>query len=79
MADSNGDNGRADDHVVVAVRCPKCNGLRGVTTRQACRAETTLCRECLFGHVVPRGAYFEFWTAGFSGEEIEAMARAIWG
>lgn len=59
------------------IRCPVCDGLRSVDVRwQHSKAP---CRECRSGRVVLREHFFGFWLEHFTHQEIEDMARAIWG
>ena len=63
---------------VILVRCPCCQGLRSVSQRHASRYSGP-CRACARGDVIPRSSFCSFWSERFSDEEIETMARAIWG
>lgn len=63
---------------VLTVRCERCGGLRGVTRRHFYRSPA-MCAECVKGNVVERTHYHNYWLKRFSREEIEQMARAIWG
>ena len=63
---------------VVTVRCPSCKGLRGVNARHALR-NGKICADCKRGNVVKKSQFHNYWTARFSMEEIDEMARAIWG
>jgi hypothetical protein len=60
------------------VRCPSCNGLRPVSQRIVLRVRRT-CLDCRKGNVVYREDFYDFWTQNFSMQEIEEMAKAIWG
>jgi hypothetical protein len=62
---------------IVLVRCPSCEGLRGIAKRNA--STKALCGECRKGNVVPRWTFCGFWVELFSDEEINEMAEAIWG
>ena len=62
---------------VIAVRCPSCGGLRGVSARHASRIGGN-CSECRKGRVVRREDFYVFWLERFSPDEIREMARAIW-
>lgn len=62
------------------VRCPSCGGLRGVLKRFATRyGYGKLCGDCRKGNVVPRTQFHNYWLERFSRDEIEEMARGIWG
>ena len=63
---------------VITVRCPSCKGLRGVSQRHALR-NGKLCADCKRGKIVKKSQFHNYWTARFSTEEINEMARAIWG
>jgi hypothetical protein len=63
---------------VVAVRCPSCGGLRGVSARHAARNGGN-CWDCKKGRVVRREDFYAFWLERFSPDEIREMAQAIWG
>lgn len=63
----------------VMVRCWQCNGLRPVERRFATRYGNSLCGDCRAGRVVPRTRFHNYWLERFTMEEIEEMARAIWG
>ena len=62
---------------LTVIRCPLCQGLRSIAERNA--HSGALCSECRRGRVVPRTQYHRYWTERFSREEIESMAKAIWG
>ena len=62
---------------IILVRCPCCQGLRGVGRRHVTR-DPLECPECRRGRVVLRSAYFAFWLERFTWEEIREMARAVW-
>lgn len=62
---------------LVLVRCKTCGGLRGVTRRNAESAKT--CKDCRRGKVVKKSQFHNYWTARFTMQEIEDMAKAIWG
>lgn len=61
----------------MTVRCPVCQGLRGITRRNAHTAGP--CRSCRSGDVVPKSRYHNFWLERYTIEEIEEMGKAIWG
>jgi hypothetical protein len=63
---------------LVLVRCPSCQGLRGVSVSNA-RQYGGRCKDCKRGKVVPRVTFCSFWAERFSTEEITQMAKAIWG
>ena len=63
---------------LVMVRCPDCQGLRGISIRHA-RPEPSPCMDCRRGKVVPRWTFCTYWTDRFTMEEIMDMAKAIWG
>lgn len=60
------------------IRCPRCQGLRGVLAR-AERRQPGECVDCRSGNIVPRWTFCGFWVELFSDDEIEEMAKAIWG
>jgi len=62
---------------IALVRCPSCQGLRALSNRN--RKSEALCADCRKGNVVPRWTFCTFWVERFTEEEIEEMARAIWG
>lgn len=62
---------------LLIVRCPSCQGLRGVPKRNI--ATASVCNECRRGHVVPKSQFHNYWTKRFTFEEIQEMAVAIWG
>lgn len=63
---------------VKVVRCPSCGGLRGISARHIERYNR-VCPDCRRGEVVTRTRYHNFWLKRFTREEIDEMARAIWG
>jgi hypothetical protein len=63
---------------VVLVRCPSCQGLRGVSRRHVTR-NGGLCVDCRHGRVVPRARFYGYWTIRFTMDEIAEMSKAIWG
>jgi len=63
---------------VILVRCPCCQGLRSVSQRHASRYSGP-CRACARGDVIPRSSFCSFWSERFSEEEIEQMAKALFG
>ena len=65
---------RAKIEEVILVRCPSCQGLRGVSRNH----HSDICRDCKKGKVIPRWTFCSFWVERFSMEEIDEMARAIW-
>jgi hypothetical protein len=38
-----------------------------------------MCIDCRNGNVVKKSQFHNYWTARFTMDEIEDMARAIWG
>ena len=62
---------------IVLVRCPSCQGLRGISSRN--RKTSALCHDCRKGRVVPRWTFCTFWVERFTEEEIEEMAKALFG
>ena len=63
---------------VETVRCPVCNGLRGIQKRHLNRS-SKICPDCRKGHVVTRTQFHNYWLERYSIEEIQEMGRAIWG
>ena len=63
---------------VETVRCPVCNGLRGIQKRHLTRSKH-ICPDCRKGHVVTRTQFHNYWLERYSMEEIREMGRAIWG
>ena len=61
---------------VLLVRCPTCNGLRGVNRRHVTRHNGT-CGECRAGRVVTRERFYDFWLEQFTPDEIKEMGQAI--
>jgi hypothetical protein len=61
---------------LTTVRCPSCNGLRGVSH---IKNSGRLCKDCRKGHIVPRTQFHNYWLTRFSIDEITEMGRAIWG
>ena len=59
------------------VRCPSCGGLRSIAYRN--RDTPAFCPSCRKGKVVRMSQYHNYWLKRFTREEIEAMAKAIWG
>ena len=57
--------------------CPSCFGLRSISFRT--RSSEARCGDCRRGHVVTVAAFHCFWLERFTVEEIEEMARSIWG
>lgn len=63
---------------VILVRCPSCQGLRGVSRRHVTR-NGGICVDCRHGRVVPRAHFYGYWTIRFTMDEIAEMSKAIWG
>lgn len=70
---------RASEEGVALVRCPSCDGLRGVSMRRSRDTALALCPDCMRGNVVTRAEYHQWWLDRFTPEEIRALGRAIWG
>ena len=63
---------------VVLVYCPSCGNPHVLSARHARRH--TVCKPCSHGRSQePISAYYSFWLERFSREEIQQMAKAIWG
>lgn len=63
---------------LTVIRCPECGGLRGCLKGHE-RRQPGRCKECRSGRVVKRADFWAFWLASFTEDEIDEMARAIWG
>ena len=63
---------------LIMVRCPMCQGLRPVPRRHVTR-NGEVCKDCRSGRVITRTQFHNYWTKRFSTDEIEEMAKAIWG
>ncbi len=63
---------------ISVTRCPSCGGLRSVSERRA-RESGGRCMDCRKGKVIRIEEFYDFWFSSFSQEEIEDMARAMWG
>ena len=61
---------------VYVIRCPSCDGLRGVQERHVTRSEK-MCQDCRRGKVIRREDFYGFWLEQFSDDEIKEMADAI--
>lgn len=59
------------------VRCRCCDGLRSLARRN--ESSEALCKDCRSGRVTTRMDYFGWWEERFTPDEIEGMAKAIWG
>jgi hypothetical protein len=55
-----------------------CKGLRSVAARHVTR-NGKVCKDCRSGKVISRSQFHNYWTVRYSLEEIQEMARAIWG
>lgn len=64
----------------VAVRCPGC-GCGRLVSRSWARRMPSLCADCRDPERarLQREEFRRYWLARFSRDEIEEMARAIWG
>lgn len=58
------------------IRCPTCDGLRGVHARHLPR-QKPVCGDCRNGHVIRREHFYAFWLEQFTPDEIREMADAI--
>lgn len=62
----------------MTVRCPECLGLRSVAKRHFLRS-SGLCKDCRAGNIYYRTNYHNYWLERYTVEEIDEMAKAIWG
>ena len=69
-------DGKVTEHPST-VRCPSCGGLRSIAYRN--RDTLAECQSCRKGNIVRLSQYHNYWLKRFSKEEIEQMAKAIWG
>ena len=58
------------------MRCPVCDGLRGVQGRHVTRVGA-VCPDCRRGKVIRREDFYDFWLDQFTPDEIKEMATAI--
>jgi hypothetical protein len=55
-----------------------CKGLRSIHPRHVNR-NGKVCKDCRSGRVITRTQFHRYWTSRFSLDEINEMAKAIWG
>jgi hypothetical protein len=55
-----------------------CKGLWEAYSRHVARSGK-VCGECRSGKVITRSKFHRYWTSRFTHQEIEEMAKAIWG
>jgi hypothetical protein len=63
---------------ITMIRCPSCGGLRGIHLRHS-RSFSGKCYDCRRGRVIRREEFYDFWIKRFTPQEIQDMARAMWG
>ena len=67
-----------DQAEVAVVRCPMCKGLRSAHLKHIHR-HGKVCKDCRSGRVIHRTQFHNYWTSRFTQDEIDELARSIWG